>query len=82
MVSEINWLRYSKRASEKTCTHQLFSRNFGSFFLDRLCFLPGVALMRVELLLNSRLPELTRVRRELGIAQFTDSPRRNVADSF
>jgi hypothetical protein len=36
----------------------------------------------IELLLNSRLPKLTRVGRELSIARFTDPQRRDVADSF
>ena len=78
----LNSLRYCKLVSKKTCANQLLPRNFGCFFRDRRCVLPGVALVRVELLLNSRLPELTRVCRELRIARFTNSPRRDVADSF
>jgi hypothetical protein len=46
---------------------------FGSFFRARHCVLHGFALVRIELLLNSRLPELTRVCRELRIARFTNS---------
>ena len=45
---------------------------FGHFFRARRCVLHGFALVRIELLLNSRLPELTRVGRELRIARFTN----------
>ena len=45
---------------------------FGSVFRARHCALHGFALMRIELLLNSRLPELTRVGRELHMARFTN----------
>jgi hypothetical protein len=72
--------------------HQLPPINFDSFFLDgfflgsvfraRHCVLHGFALVRVELLLNSRLSELTRVGRELRIARFTNPQGRDVADSF
>jgi hypothetical protein len=78
----LNSSRYCKLASEKICTSQLLPRNFSSFSHDRRRVLHGVALVRVELLLNSRLPELTRVCRELRIAGFTNSQRRDVADSF
>jgi len=46
---------------------------FGSFFRARHCVQDGFALVRIELLLNSRLPELTRVCRELRMARFTNS---------
>lgn len=72
-------MRYCKRA---ICAHHLLPRNFGIFFRDRRRVLPAFAFMRVELLLHPRLPQLTRVRRELRIAGFTDSQRRGVADSF
>jgi hypothetical protein len=57
--------------------HQLPPIKFDSFFFGRFSrtrrrALHGLALMRVELLLNSRLPELTRVGRELRIARFTN----------
>jgi len=62
--------------------HQLPHINFDSFFFDgfffdgffraRHCVLQGFALVRIELLLNSRLPKLTRVGRELRIARFTN----------
>jgi len=62
--------------------HQLPRINFDSFFFGGLFFgsvfssrrrvLHGFALVRIELLLNSRLPELTRVGRELRIARFTN----------
>jgi hypothetical protein len=41
---------------------------FGSVFRARHCVLHGFALVRIELLLNSRLSELTRVCRELSVA--------------
>ena len=71
--------------------HQLPPINFDSFFLGGFLFgsvfrtrrvLHGFALVRIELLLNSRLPQLTRVGRELRIARFTNPQRRDVADSF
>jgi hypothetical protein len=46
---------------------------FGHFFRARRCVLHSFALVRIELLLNSRLPELTRVGRELSTARFTNS---------
>ena len=46
---------------------------FGSFFRARRHVLRGFALVRIELLLNSGLPELTRVGRELRVARFTNS---------
>ncbi len=62
--------------------HQLPRINFDSFFFDglffgsvfraRRCVLHGFALVRIELLLNSRLPELTRVCRELHMARFAN----------
>jgi len=53
--------------------HQLPRINFDSFFFGsvfraRRCVLHGLAFVRIELLLNSRLPELTRVGRELHMA--------------
>jgi len=54
----------------------------GHFFRARRCVLHSFALVRIELLLNSRLPELTRVGRELSTARFTNSQWRDVADSF
>src|SRR5208337_4135568 len=63
-------------------TISYFPRNFRSFLRAGRCVLRGAALVRVELVLNSRLPQLTRVSRELRMARFTDSPRRNVADSL
>ncbi len=45
---------------------------FGSVFRARRCVLHGFALVRIELLLNSRLPQLTRVCRELHMARFTN----------
>ena len=45
---------------------------FGSVFRALRCVLHGLALVRIELLLNSRLPELTRVGRELHMARFTN----------
>jgi len=71
-----------KRAKEKTCADRLLPRNLSSFSRDRHCVLPRLAFVRVELLLNSRLPQLARVCRELRIAGFTNSARRDVADSF
>jgi hypothetical protein len=68
--------------------HQLPPSNFESFFFGSFFFgsfffgnvfrarrrvLHGFAPVRVELLLNSRLPELTRVCRELRSARFTNS---------
>ena len=63
--------------------HQLPPSNFESFFFSSVFFgnvfrarrrvLHGFAPVRVELLLNSRLPELTRVGRELRSARFTNS---------
>ena len=67
---------------EKTCADRLLPRNLSSFSRDRHCVLPRLAFVRVELLLNSRLPQLARVCRELRIAGFTNSARRDVADSF
>jgi hypothetical protein len=64
------------------CTNPLLPHNLGSFFPDRHCILTSIAFVRVELLVNSRLPQLTRICRELRIARFTDSQRRDVADSF
>jgi hypothetical protein len=55
---------------------------FGSVFRVRHHVLHGFALVRVELLLNSRLPKLTWIGRELRIARFTNPQRRDVADSF
>jgi hypothetical protein len=62
--------------------HQLPPINFDSFFFESFffgsvfraprCVLHGLALVRIELLLNSRLPELTRVGRELHMARFTN----------
>src|SRR5258708_33411152 len=71
-----------KRAKEKTCADRLLPRNLSSFSRDRHCALPRLAFVSVELLLNSRLPQLARVCRELGIAGFTNSARRGIADSF
>jgi hypothetical protein len=51
----------------------LGSLAFGHFFRARRCVLHSFALVRIELLLNSRLPELTRVGRELSTARFTNS---------
>ena len=53
--------------------HQLPRINFDSFFFGsvlraRHSVPHGFALVRIELLLNSRLPELTRVGRELHMA--------------
>ncbi len=72
--------------------HQLAPINFDSslvegFFFGRVfrawhCAPHGFALVRIELLLNSRLPELTRVGRERSMARFTNPQRRDVADSF
>ena len=45
---------------------------FGRVFRARHYVLHGFALVRIELLLNSCLPELTRVGRELRIARFTN----------
>jgi hypothetical protein len=62
--------------------HQLPPINFDSFFFESFLFgsvfrarhsVPhGLALVRIKLLLNSRLPELTRVCRELHMARFTN----------
>ncbi len=49
-----------------------YSFFFGSVFRARRCVLHGFALVRIELLLNSRLPQLTRVCRELHMARFTN----------
>jgi hypothetical protein len=68
--------------SEAMIANGLLPRNFGSFFFDRHCVLAGIALVRVELLVNSRLPQLTRICRELHIARFADSERWDVADSL
>jgi hypothetical protein len=67
--------------------HQLPPINFDSFFFGDFfrtghCVPYGFALVRIELLLNSRLPQLTRVGRELRIARFTNPQGRDVADSF
>jgi hypothetical protein len=63
--------------------HRLPPINFDSFFFGSVFFgnvfrarrrvQHGFAPMRVELLLNSRLPELTRICRELRSARFTNS---------
>ena len=45
---------------------------FGGFFRARHHILYGFALVRIELLLNSRLPKLTWIGRELRIARFTN----------
>lgn len=47
--------------------------SLGSFFRARRCVLHSFAPVRIELLLNSRLPELARVGRELSTARFTNS---------
>ena len=46
---------------------------FGHFFRARRCVRHSFALVRIELLLNPRLPELTRVGRELSTARFANS---------
>jgi hypothetical protein len=46
---------------------------FSGFFRARRRVQHGLALVRIELLLNSGLPELTRVGRELRVARFTNS---------
>ncbi len=72
----------SASAEEKTGAVRLLPGNFGSFSRDRHCALARLAFVRVELVLNSRLTQLARVCRELGIAGFTNSARRDIADSF
>jgi len=84
--------QFGARLQVRNWEHQLPRINFDSFFFGGFYFgsvfrarhyvLRGFALVRIELLLNSRLPELTRVGRELRIARFTNPPRRDVADSF
>ena len=69
-------------AQRKTCADRLLPGNFGSFSRDRHCALARLAFVRVELVLNSRLTQLARVCRELRIAGFTNSARRDIADSF
>ena len=59
----------------------LLPRNSSSFPTDRRRDRRR-ALVRVELLLNSGLAQLARVGRELRITGFTNSARRDVADSF
>jgi hypothetical protein len=78
IVPEIN----SRRYIASLFSGELLSRNFRSFFLDRDCVPRRVALVSIELLLHSRLPELARVGRELRIAGFTDPERRSAADSL
>jgi hypothetical protein len=79
--------RFAAILQVRNWEHQLSPINFdsfffGGFFRTRHCVPYGFALVRVELLLNSRLPQLTRVGRELRIARFTNPQGRDVADSF
>src|SRR5271163_4733104 len=61
---------------------ELGPRNLGGLFLDRFFVLPDAALVRVELLLNSRLPQLTWIGRELHVTRLADPERWSVAGSF
>ena len=59
---------FSQCGNREKMRQHLLRRNFDGFFRNRRCPLSGLAFVRVELLLNSRLPELARVCRELGVA--------------
>jgi hypothetical protein len=80
--SSLHFAQFAAILQVRNREHQLPPINFDSFFFDgfffgrifraRHCVLHGFAFVRVELLLNSRLPELTRIGRELRIARFTN----------
>ena len=74
------WPRYCKPFAAL----ELLLRSFGSWFLNRYRggrrFLCGLALVSIELLLHSRLTELTRVCRELHVTGLTGPERRDAAD--
>ena len=80
--SSLHFAQFAAILQVRNWEHQLPPINFDSFFFDGVFFgsvfrarhdvLHGFALVRIELLLNSRLPELTRVGRELRIARFTN----------
>ena len=76
--SSFHFAQFAAILQVRNWEHQLPPINFDSLFFDGFLFgsvfralhyaLHGFALMRIELLLNSRLPELTRVGRELHVA--------------
>jgi len=80
--SSLHFAQFAAILQVRNREHQLPPINFDSFFFDGVFFdgvfrarhyvLHGFALVRIELLLNSRLPKLTRVGRELRIARFTN----------
>jgi len=80
--SSLHFAQFAAILQVRNQEHQLPPINSDSFFFDSFFFgsvfrarhgvLHGFALVRIELLLNSRLPELTRVGRELRIARFTN----------
>jgi|SRR5580658_5899160 hypothetical protein len=74
------WPRYCKPFAAL----KLLLRSFGGWFLNRYRsgrrFLRGVALVSIELLLHSRLTELTRVCRELHVTGLTGPERWDAAD--
>lgn len=81
ILSENDSLGYCGLQS-RSVRQRLFTRSFGGFSRGRRHVLLCIALVRVELLLNSRLPELTRVRRKLRIAGFTNTQGWNAANTF
>ena len=80
--SSLHFAQFAAILQVRNWEHQLPPINFDSFFFDgfyfgsvfsaRHCVLYGFAFVRIELLLDSRLPELTRVGRELSTARFTN----------
>ena len=86
--SSLHFAQFAAILQVRNREHQLPPINFDSFFFDGFFFdgfffggffrarhhiLYGFALVRIELLLTSRLPELARVGRELSTARFTNS---------